>query len=197
MVRNNPDELRWAVLVLLFAGLITAVGAFWKALGARSVTVVVVVLVTGVLGWVVWVGADSHSERENPSIQIGLERIADGIVVRAKATGTSLRSNERMLLQVLQLSNPPSRFEREEKICNGDWRELHAYPRVGVRLLSWQVTGPDSKGTATTEVTVPLKNPRAGSHFCAYAALRNRLDDGAFDKEEARNSWGVVRLAPD
>lgn len=195
MVRNHPLWSAFPLGVLLvFGGLIAASQAS-KVRTHKKITRVIAVGVPLVLIVELGIGAFSQTTRENPGIRIWFEGTGVDVFVHASATGSGLRSDERMLLQVLAITsvdgvditgeNPAALLE---PTCRKPYNDPHNPPPKGVEVLSWAITGPDTNGVAETEMASPL---RAGARvYCAYAASRNR--SGIWVDQTYQNSWALL-----
>ena len=203
MVRNEPDTFRWilfyAIVAVVFAAAITAIRS-WP----NELIVVPVIGLGAVLVIAAFEGADSQRVRENPSISLSLSKSQPGsLTVTAKATGSSLRSNDRMLLRIVAItrrlavdelpgSTPTDKRTQLRTVTNEECKrgELHPLNVKDARLLSWTETGSDTSGEATTEQTMPV--PSTAQYVCAWAILSARPTE---PRENAPENFALIDLA--
>ena len=205
MVRDDPMASRnilWlGIAVVVLAAVITAIPN--RHLSNEWVAVPVVGL-GFVLVLAAHAAAVSQGKRENPSISLNLSRTqSGGLTLTAKATGSSLRSNDRMLLRVaaitrrLAVKELPGSTENNKRtelrdVTNQECKlpELHPFKTSNARLLSWTETGSNVSGEATTEQTMPV--PPKAQYVCAWAILSARP---AEPREDAPEDFVLVDLA--
>ena len=182
MVRNQP----WSYLPV--AGAVLAALLLLVPVHREIVRTVAIPLFAVSLLAAGFLGVRSLAEREQPQLSIALKHGAKGLpfVLDVKASATSLRSGESMLLRVIALKKgvKPD-LASIEAVCNtpqfADSRK--------VSILSWTETGPNLKGEAKAELSMDA--PTGSSFYCAYAALRNR--QGTNVLHTARHNWAVLR----
>ena len=187
MVRNDAYSAR-NVLLLAIVGVVTL--AVVAAFRAKIWLFILPLLLLGVSLWLAAsVAAESQRQRENPSISLTVSHPSSGpMTLTAKATGSSLRSSERMLLRVAYILRSLSITEIQDSSDPGyvttELRErtnqeckraaLHPFDAKTARLLSWTETGPNASGEATIEQTLPL--PPHATYVCAWVSLSERID---------------------
>jgi hypothetical protein len=190
MVRNDPQaskNILWlAIAMVVFAGVITALSTranSWLAAPVFGLGVALVLAANA--------AAVSQEKRENPSISLSLSRTqsgSGGLTLTAKATGSSLKSNDRLLLRVAavirrlavkEMAGPKANERTTElrDVTNRECKrsELHPVNVKDARLLSWTETGSNVSGEATTEQTMPI--PSQAQYVCAWAILSPRPAD--------------------
>lgn len=169
LIRNQSQLFPWAIVVVLLGGALPFIGAVWKrtlltrvgaALGA-------VLLLVGV-SWMVWIGADSLALRDQPVVNLTATIAADGSLrVSADASSTSLKADEKMLLDVKTVDAGASGTTL-------DWcRDSLVSKRVegaAGRSVYWGETGPSATGAAKDSIELVLERNDA-RYVCARAAL--------------------------
>lgn len=180
-VRNEP---KWSAVALTIA-IVGAILLAWAVLPKKSLLsgVALAILALGLMS-AAWFGAKSQGTRENPRLTLNAVKMASGDVsVTAKASGSSLKSNDRMLLRILviktRLSDKDIRRRVEADCYRGQLDRAH---RTTTRLVSWTETGPDPSGDASTEQKLTVRNGKGVEYVCAWVALSQRgtLEDVRF-----------------
>jgi hypothetical protein len=188
MVRHFQWHTFWAlvaVIVILSLLLITTLRKDPPA----------AILVAGLavtLAFTAWLGAESQSNRENPSVSLSVTRSStSGLSVTAKATGSGLRSDDKMLLRVLGIEESFETDQDLEKNVNEEcrWGSLERkHPEVAQHVMAWIETGPNTSGDASTENTIPV--PSDVRYVCAFAILSPHGDPLG-----EPNNWALIDLA--
>lgn len=202
MVRNDPDSIRWilffAIVAVILLTAITAIQRLPNELIVLPVLGLGVVLIIAANA-----AADSQRKRENPSISLSLAKSQSGVLtLTAKATGSSLRPNDRMLLRVAAILRPLAVTELADStttdrrtelrnVTNQECKrsELHPLNAKDARLLSWTETGANVSGEATTEQTMPV--PPKAQYVCAWAILSALPTD---PRENAPEDFALIDL---
>jgi hypothetical protein len=198
MVRDDPVASRnilvLGIVMVVVAAVITAIPR------VRNDWVVVPVIgLAVVLSLAAHAAAVSQNKRENPSISLTVSPTpSGGLSLTAKATGSSLKSNDRLLLRVTaitrRLAVTPSSTAATELRTVTDQEckrgELHPYNPRNARLLSWTETGSNVTGEAATEQTMPV--PPTAQYVCAWTIL-SALPTEA--REDAPEDLALVDLA--
>jgi hypothetical protein len=202
MVRNDPDSIRWILFFAIIAVLVAAVVTAFRSLPTEWIVLPVIGL-----GVVLIIAAnaatDSQRKRENPAISLSLTRSQSRLTLTAKATASSLRSNDRMLLRVAAILRPlgvkelpgsttTDRTTELRKVTNEECKraELHPLHPKDARLLSWTETGANVSGEASTEQTMPV--PSKAQYVCAWAILSALPTD---PRENAPEDFALIDLA--
>lgn len=197
MVRNSADDVYVPLVVLLAAGGLLAAFVAWtsaSSLRVKLFTSVVAVVVALMLIEIAEIGKESQETRERPSVALRISQLdSGGLEVSANAAGTSLRSGERMLLQVIQLARPLSSWNQLRGVCTDALDTVHgagAYGIENVTVLSWAEVGPDSRGEARSETQVPLPaGTPPSTPVCALAQVVSRPGETVADRDIA---WASV-----
>lgn len=163
MVRNSPDDVARPLTVMLVVGGLIGCFAIVRTKAATSVKVIGIVatfVVVCSLVKVADVAKASQEKRERPSVHLELTRDDKGnLSLTGGASATSLKSNENLLLQVIQLDEPVATYAELRGVCTDAVNVLQpgtdAYGGDNIRVLSWAEVGPDSKGAAMTQMAVP------------------------------------------
>jgi hypothetical protein len=202
MVRNDPSSASWilslAIIAVLLAAIVTALPAVRNELIVVPIVGLGIVLIFAALE-----GAHSQGKRENPSISLSLTKSQAGnLTLTAKATGSSLRSDDRMLLRVAAIIRPLStkelpglstadRTTELRNVTNQECKhpELHPLSSKNARMLSWTETGANASGEATTEQTVPV--PSNAKYVCAWSILSALPTD---PRENAPENFALIDL---
>lgn len=184
-VRNEPG---WFILVFTSAVLLATVMAvaFFRRSGRGLPAVVASVVIGALAAFSMVLGAASLDVREKPAVSLSAARTATGgLVVTVNATGSGLRADEDMLVQLRALERFPTTvtdFAGNLPESHGtNWAcaasqfqttppEAPTVPDVGP-LLAWQQAGPDADGAATIEMVVPY-DADVPDGFCAAALYR-------------------------
>lgn len=198
MVRDDPVASRnilvLGIVMVVVAAVITAipqVGNYW--------VVVPVIGLAVVLSLAAHAAAVSQNKRENPSISLTLAPTpSGGLSLTAKATGSSLKSNDRLLLRVTAITRrldvtPSYSGETELRtVTNEECKrgELHPLNTRNARLLSWTETGSNVTGEAATEQTMPV--PPTAQYVCAWTILSPLPTEA---REDAPEDFALVDLA--
>jgi hypothetical protein len=198
MVRDDPGASRniliLGIAMVVVAAVITAipkVGNGW--------VVVPVIGLAAVLSMAAHAAAVSQNKRENPSISLTLAPTpSGGLSLTAKATGSSLKSNDRLLLRVTAITRrldvtPSYSGESELRtVTNQECKQPKLHPRDtrNARLLSWTETGSNVSGEAATEQTMPV--PPNAQYVCAWTILSPLPTQAA---EDAPEDFALVDLA--
>jgi hypothetical protein len=202
MVRDDPyasrDILLWGIGMVAIAALIAAIPKLPNWL--------IVVPVAGlgiVLGFAAHAAAVSQDRRENPTIALSLSHAqSGGLTLTVKATGSSLKSNDRLLLRVTALTQRPALEELPgstandktselEIVSNQECKrpELHPLNANSARLLSWTETGANLSGDAAVEQTLSI--PPKAQYVCAWAILSARPPQ---PREDAPEDFALIDL---
>jgi len=198
MVRDDPQASR-NILVLgigmvVVAAVITAIPKV-----ANGWVVVPVIGLAVVLSLAAHAAAVSQGKRENPSISLTLAPTqSGGLSLTAKATGSSLKSNDRLLLRVtaitrrLEVEPSASGATELRTVTDEECKraELHPLDTRNARLLSWTETGSNVSGEAATEQTMPV--PPTAQYVCAWTILSARPTEAP---EDAPEDLALVDLA--
>ncbi len=161
---------------------------------ARVLSVVSVVGLAIALGFAAGFGARSQTYRENPSVSLSVTKSEKSISVTAKATGSALRSDDRMLLRVLGLEGS---FKSDAELAQKAYDEcrwgslLRHNPDVPQHVMAWIETGPNTSGDASAENTIPV--PSNLRYVCAFAILSPRGGDPV--KNPGPRNWALIDLA--
>jgi hypothetical protein len=203
MVRNHPTAsshiLVWAIAAVVLIAAITAIPQLPNWLVILPVAMLGVVLCRAA-----FTAADSQRERENPSISLTLSQTeSKGLMLTAKATASSLGSQERMLLRVAVITRPLSVKLREipntnpvavttelRDVTNQECKrpQLNPYRFTRARVLSWTETGANASGEATAEQAMPL--PDNARYVCAWVIMSERPED-VHRRQEAPDEFNV------
>ncbi|SEN97230.1 hypothetical protein [Cryobacterium luteum] len=170
LIRNQSQLFPWAIVVVLLGGALPFIGAVWKrtlltrigaALGA------LLLLLIGV-SWMVWIGAESLALRDQPVVNLTATIAADGSVqVSADASRTSLKANEKMLLDVKTVDAGAGGTTLDW--CRDSLVSKHVEGAAG-RSVYWEETGPSATGAAKDSIELVLDRGNA-RYLCARAAL--------------------------
>ncbi|TFC27927.1 hypothetical protein E3O25_08910 [Cryobacterium sp. TMT1-3] len=168
LIRNQTQLFPWAIVVVLLGGaavhwrrlethLLTRIGA---ALGA-------LLLLIGV-SWMVWIGAESLALRDQPVVNLTATIAADGSVqVSADASSTSLKANDKMLLDVKTVDAGAGGTTLDW--CRDSLVSKHVESAAG-RSVYWEETGPSATGAAKDSIELVLDRGNA-RYLRASAAL--------------------------
>jgi hypothetical protein len=188
MVRNDANMSRNVLLLAVGAAVLLAIFAAISKVPSWAYIVPVLILGSS-LGLSAHLAATSQRMRENPSVSLNVSQPSSGsMTITAKATGSSLRSSERMLMRIAyitrSLSTSEFRNSTEPRDTTTELRErtnqeckrpaLHPADPKTARLLSWTETGPNASGEASIEQTMPL--PPHAIYVCAWVTLTERID---------------------
>lgn len=195
LVRNHAWQVVVPLLVILVAGGLAA-NSFARAAQhterAKNGVSALIFAVVSCLALVAIFGARSQSERELPSVELGVVRSdGGGRAISATASGTGLRSSEKLLLQVVHVAPPGRDLAELRSICR-DARdrldnEISRKTTSDVRLLVWQEVGPAADGSASATADLPID---AGEgYYCALAQLQSR-------QGEISAGWAVLAMPP-
>lgn len=196
MVRNDPVRSAQAmalVIVLVSALLITFL--LGRKLPPWAPAIPVLGL-TAALVLTAWLGARSQGTREIPSVSLSVTKSESGaLTLTAKASSTSLHSDDKMLLRIVGLTKDFSADEELVAVVDSECRRgslIRLDPRKS-HLMAWTETAPNASGEAAVEQQIPL--PSTLRYACAYAILGQRSrrlipDDPAF-----RSNYALVDLA--
>ncbi|GAA4475353.1 hypothetical protein GCM10023170_098430 [Phytohabitans houttuyneae] len=161
------------------------------------------------LGLAAHVAADSHREREMPSITLTISRADDGLTLTGKSRGSGLRSNERMLTRIVAIFRPLAVAEQLDPHPRADGRPTSELWEVtgqqcrrpqpyladpsSARLLSWTETGPTAGGESAAEHTMPI--PPTAHYVCAYVILSDVRDKNGDYSRPIASNFAMVDLA--
>lgn len=198
MVRDDPEASRnilvLGIAMVVVAAVITAIPKVhnnWVAVPVIGLAVV--------LSMAAHAAAVSQNKRENPSISLTVAPTqSGGLSLTAKATGSSLKSNDRLLLRVTAITRrlgvtpygagtTELRTVTDQECKRG---ELHPLDIRTARLLSWTETGSNVSGEAATEQTMPV--PSTAQYVCAWAILSPLPTEA---REDAPEDVALVDLA--
>ena len=198
MVRDDPEASR--NILVLGIGMVVIAAVITAIPQVRNGWVVVPVIgLAVVLSLAAHAAAVSQNKRENPSISLTVApNPSGGLSLTAKATGSSLKSNDRLLLRVTAITRRLAvtadstgaselRTVTDQECKRG---ELHPYNPRNARLLSWTETGSNVTGEAATEQTMPV--PPTAQYVCAWTIL-SALPTEA--REDAPEDLALVDLA--
>jgi hypothetical protein len=139
-------------------------------------------------------GAWSQTGRENPSLSLNIAKPEHGaLTVTAKAGGSGLRSNEKMLLRLLGLTGSFATDDELKEKASDEcrWGSLIKHdPAIPQHVLAWVETGPNVSGDANAETTIPV--PDGLRYVCAFAILSPR---GAATKAPGPSNWALIDVA--
>jgi hypothetical protein len=174
-VRNSPEGSAAILILAIVAAILFA----WTILPKGSwswLSRVALIVLAAALILTAWFGAQSQASRENPRITLNAVKMASGDVsITAKASGSSLRSNERMLLRVLVITVRLSDDQiRKRVIADCSRAQLNRAHRTTTRLVYWTETGPDASGDVSTEQKLTVRNGKRVEYVCAWAVLSKR-----------------------
>ena len=179
MVRNLPIQVGIAVSLALLA---VAVGTALLA-GNRAIQIVALSLGLIVCA-IVGLGAYSLTIREDPSVTLSAlpHESTSGVLVRARASATSLRSDDNLLLQVVGIDTVATVADDvQDNLCTVVLQEVdrdnQQALRDGVRLLHWVETGANAEGKTTASVDLVVEEG-SNEAFCVYAALSSAAFSG-------------------
>lgn len=186
-VRNQPFQMAAIFVLAIFLAAIPAVvGLVRRKAYLSAVALGFLALVA--MGAVV-VGAKSLEDREMPSVSVSISNDDGMTTIMVEASGYSLRSTEDMLVQVVGLPafSGPGEMQSscERSRFRGEYLE-----EVEGSVLTWQRTGPNSAGEATSSVSLEVPSMAYGA-ACAYVAL---LDRSANSSKDNRAVVAYVRL---
>jgi hypothetical protein len=183
-IRNEPSHVFTAFgLVLLGLAIPVLVKAGRGKKDNRWPPIIGGVLVLLGALWAIFSGAQSVGEREQPDVSVAASSVAGDpsmIDVVVSASGTSLRTDDTMLLRVVAIR--PEAASLRWQVCeDGDQEAIPEELRKKVdesvtepaRLLSWSQSGPTATGTSSAEAAFEV----ARSEFrfvCVYVALSSR-----------------------
>jgi hypothetical protein len=136
-------------------------------------------------------GAWSQTAREVPQVSLGVTRDADAAMssIAVTGSGTSLRSEETMLVQVLGF---PRALPADElfRTCRGhQWG--HDPADDSFQLLLWNESGPDQAGTSTVDTTLHVPEGDFAV-VCVGVLLYERNTD---DPSDDRVAWAYTDLS--
>jgi hypothetical protein len=189
MVRNRPAAVAWPLGMAIGLIAIAIVAVMVHKDGLKPIVWlqgIPILLMAAILVFVVVQGTKSHDEREYPGISLSVTTENSVRMIEAKATSTSLRSEERMLLRVIAIDRE-ARLNTEKDLRHTCF-DTSFVPKNG-RLVSWTETGPNAEGEASTEVLAAA--PGELSHVCGFVALWDRDRETADDD---RNNWALVAI---
>lgn len=190
MVRHYP------VLAAIALAVVIALVSLLLVLTVREkrVPVYTIAGLAAVLIFAAALGAKSQTDRENPSVSFSVTKSEKGALsVTAKATGSVLRSDDKMLLRLLGLTGSfKSNSELKLKASNEcRWGSLQRHdPKVPQQVLAWIETGPNASGDASAETTIPV--PSDLRYICAFAILSSH---GSAVKKPGPSNWALIDLA--
>jgi hypothetical protein len=110
-------------------------------------------------------------EREQPRIALSAQQSAETISVTISASGSGLKSDEDMLVQLQAIETFP---DRSEPACGRSRFESYRpgdEPVWPGPLLLWEQAGPDAKGAVAVESVLDVP-PGRYDGVCAFVALR-------------------------
>lgn len=208
MVRNEPSRVGGPLIVLLALGLIVGACTAWQNSTSwlRMVIVAATIVAGGSLGALAFWGAEVQNDREIPSVALELTDGDRGLSLHVTASASSLPSDDVLLVQVLELPDPTDTLEELKLACKTPGNlTLVGYGHVR-RFLGWTEVGPNAKGEATADLTIPVgdSTARAGAdvHYCALAYLTPRekrdfegTDNQSKDLVDSRLwAWAEVQI---
>lgn len=168
-VRNRPYELGGVIVAVL-----VLVGATVAWLSRRKpAAAFVIAALTVLLAIAVGVGARSIVDREQPLVTLTSQFTEQFIEITVTASGSGLRSDEDMLVQLQALSSFPENWDatlscRTSRMDRFPPGEEPPWPGP---LLLWEQAGPGPDGTTNVESMLQIpRNSYAG--VCAFASLR-------------------------
>jgi hypothetical protein len=171
VVRNLPIPTSIAIGAVILAVAIAVGGrapSWWEKLCVAAAGL-------GLVGLVV-LSAASLNVREMPELSVSVAPDSSENIrsVTLTASGHGLRSNEKMLVQMIGLTEEYESHDRSEELCvrSFDLAEKDPATAPHIRLLLWNESGPDSSGRARTAATTLVS--AQFNQVCAYVALRAR-----------------------
>jgi hypothetical protein len=159
------------LIVAIIGAVLIAIGAILPRIRTAALVVGVTAVALAMIATAL-LGGYSQTQRENPAISIGLDTSKSVPILTVKATATSLRSDERMLLRVTTIER---RLTNDEvRTFTNDNCKISALttPSSDAHVRSWTETGADQAGKASTDLTVPL--PKKTEYVCAWVILTPR-----------------------
>jgi hypothetical protein len=199
LIRNQSQQFPLAIVVVLLGGALPFIGAVWKRtlLTRIGAAVGAVLLLVGV-SWMVSIGADSLALRDQPVVNLTATLAADGSVhVAADASSSTLKANEKMLLDVKTIDSGASGTTLDW--CRDSLVSKHVEGAAG-RSVYWGETGPSESGAATDSIELVLDSNNA-QYVCARAALyvgQVPLEDtGSMTENEKRAAEARFKKAQD
>jgi hypothetical protein len=189
LLRNTPGGITIALAVAMAGVTLPLV---WRSGWAgRVIGVLGAVAILGGSIWALDLGANSLSDRDNPTVMFTTQRNADDpsrVTAAINAEASFLRSDEAMLVRVLALRWAAHGHYRD--ICRRADPDLSVGDDRAARLILWHESGPNSSGHAGTIRQFELSRDRYVA-VCYYVALRDRDTRSVVDD---RLVWGVTRL---
>lgn len=169
LIRNDPALFAWAVIATIIGAavpvlIVSAPGApsLSRFIGALGAT-----LVVGGICWAVWLGAQSITDREAPSLDLTIVKVDNETVhVTAHASSTSLRTTETMLLRITAIRGDGISTTDPWELCASSARMMTTTDPSGW-IVAWLETGPSTTGVADREwhADIDIKGVR---YICAY-----------------------------
>lgn len=181
-VRNNPLPL--GVVIVLVLVVVGATTAYLNR--ANRVVAFAFGILTALLVATVALGADALGEREQPSVSLSGKTDGDLVTVTVKASGSSLKSKETMLVQIHALERFPEDSEESDTCTGSRFEDRRDDARVWPGpLLLWEQGGPDPGGSVAIDSTVEVP---AGEYegVCAFVALSVDGNDPRFVRSYLR-----------
>jgi hypothetical protein len=173
-VRNEPGPMAWVVGLALWA-----VGIPIIVIAKNWATRVAVFLLLIVLTIAVIVGTNSVSDREQPRVALSAMTEDDTVTVSVEAGGSSLRTTDDMLVQVIGL-RIFSDFDGMVPECESSrLRDIPSSSEVG-DLLVWDRAGPNGSGDVELSIEFEIPVGEYGG-LCAWTALPDKDRDNPSD----------------
>jgi hypothetical protein len=196
MVRNDPDSsanLLGLVIILVSALLISFLVGKHLPSWVPAVPVLGLALA---LVLTAQLGARSQGTREIPSVSLSVTKSGQGaLTLTAKASSTSLHSDDRMLLRIVGLTK---RFSTDEELVNAvdsecRWGSLiRLDPRIS-NVMAWTETAPNASGEAAVEQEIPV--PSDLQNVCAFAVLGQQNTRLTEDDLSFLSNYALIDLA--
>ncbi|WP_129590419.1 hypothetical protein [Cryobacterium aureum] len=150
LIRNDPSLFAWAAITTIIGAALPVL--FASNLGRQSPVKVIATfgafLAVGGICWALWLGAQSITDREAPSLDFSVEKVDGGAVrVIAHASSTSLRTTETMLLRITAIRGDGVSTTDPWDLCASRGRLMTTTDPSGW-VVAWLEKGPSATGVA-------------------------------------------------